>query len=85
MHQDCHGALPTVLYEFLVDDVSWDARLCAWLLFLIKEYSQHHEGIWPQYIKSLPGPSDLHLLLAFSPMEQMLLKVPQYVLGLRLL
>lgn len=70
--------MPPCLCEFLVGDATWDARLCAWLLYILKEYREEQEGIWPEYVKSLPGASELNLLLNFSPMEQMLLKIPQY-------
>eukprot|EP00892_Ulva_mutabilis_P003184 jgi/Ulvmu1/12867/UM098_0052.1 len=76
--QERHGAIPTELSDFLTDEACWDARLCAWLLYVIKVSGPGNEGVWPEYIKSLPNPSDLNLLLTFSPMEQMLLTIPHY-------
>lgn len=73
--------MPLTLCEFLVSDASWDARLCAWLLYIVKKYSHQTDGLWSAYIKTLPKMSDLNLLLTFSPMEQMLLKIPWCVLA----
>lgn len=80
-HQEYYGEMPLTLCEFLVSDASWDARLCAWLLYIVKKYSHQTDGLWSAYIKTLPKMSDLNLLLTFSPMEQMLLKIPWCVLA----
>jgi hypothetical protein len=75
IHQQHHGNLPAELQAFLIGDARWDARLCAWLLYIMRHKSDGG-GLWTAFVSSLPPPEALTLLMCYRPMDQLLFQLP---------
>ena len=77
--QRTHGELPPQLVTFLQGEARWDARLCAWLLWIRSNHGDAQLGqqdLWALYIRSLPAPAEQHLLCNYTPVEQLMLQLP---------
>jgi hypothetical protein len=74
--QQQYGTMPSQLADFIQSgDARWDARLCAWLLYLCQQVGGSGT-FWGLYLQSLPSEGELNLLCSYTPQEQMLLQVP---------